>query len=169
MFEIEEGKVQLTGLNMRTEKHGDADKLAADLDFVWETGNGCLAMFAPSLRSCLYARADDLVNRADPNEETLTVLRFADMAPLRWMGQEIVGGELLFHTGIGAKSAVKFDEVHVHKYRLECKEGGTVSVRFQVQMHPEEAQMGKLAKFFSDKACVVSITPPPAPPGLGGD
>lgn len=159
-FEIEEGKVQLVGLNMRTEKHGEADKLAADLDFVWETGNGVLAMFAPSLRSCLYTRADDLVNQADHDPESLTVLRFGEMAPIRWEGQEIEGGELLFHTGVSAKSTVKFELVHVHKYRLECKEGGTVSVRFQVQLHPEEVQMGRLAKFFSDKACVVSVVPP---------
>lgn len=164
MFEIEEGKVALRGFNMRTEKHGDVDVLAADLDFTWETGNGCLAMFAPALRSCLYAKADDLVNRADPNEETATVLRFPDLAPLKWTSGEIVGATLLFHTGVSAKSNVSFDDCHVHKYRLECKEGGTVVVGFQVQMRPKEAEMGKLAKFFSDRQCVVSVKPP-EPPG----
>lgn len=160
MFEVEEGKVKLTGMNTRTEIHGEELKIAVDLDFKWETGNGCLALFAPALRSCLYAREEDLVTAADPNEENLRTLRFAPLGVLRWDAGDLVGGGLRFHYGTTEKSHVVFDDVNVGKYKLECKEGGTVLVSFQVQVHPNEKQVGQLANLLQIRECTITVTPP---------
>lgn len=171
MFEIEEGKVKLSNMNTRVELHGEESRSAVDLDFKWETGNGCMALFAPSLRSCLYQAAEpDLVDRADPTGENMRSLRFAPLGVIRWGAGELVGGELTFHVGVDSKrSNVVFPDVAVGKYKLEPKEGGTVVVYFQVQVHPTEVQMGKLMKFLTDKDCTISVAPPEAPADLKGD
>lgn len=165
MFEVVDGKVQLVHINVRLEKHGEEEVLANDLNFVWETNNGALAMFAPDLRSAMYKRADGAQQELVDDPEHLVALRFPGMAPIKWTLGELIGGELCFHTGV--KSLVKIDIIKAHKYRLECKEGGTVVISFQVQCRPTEQQSGKLSKFLTDKHCTVSVTPPDAPTDLG--
>lgn len=165
MFCINEGKVQLVHKNERMEKHGDEYILACDLNFVWETNNGCLAMFAPDLRSAMYKRADDRQGELDPDPDHLVSLKFPGMAPFKWSTGEILGGELVFHTGL--KSLVKIESTKLHRYKLECKEGGTVVVSFQVQCRPSEQQSGKLSKFLTDKHCVVTFTPAGGSGGSG--
>lgn len=160
MFEISEGNVELVHKNERLEKHGDEDVLACDLNFVWETNNGMLALFAPDLRSAMYKRGDDVQAELVPDPDHLTSLRFPAMAPFKWGSGDVIGGALTFHTGVSAKSNIKLDDVKVCKYRIECKEGGTVVIGFQVQCRPSEQQSGKLSKFLTDKQCIVSIVPP---------
>jgi hypothetical protein len=100
MFEIAEGKVQLTNKNERIEKHGEEDVLACDLSFSWETDNGCLAMFAPDLKAALYRKADERQGELPETKDAahVTALRFPSMAPFKWMGGDLLGGELCFHT-----------------------------------------------------------------------
>lgn len=161
MFEVEEGKVKLMGMNTRTEMHGEELRVAVDLNFKWETGNGCLALFAPALRSCLYQRdTPDLVDPVDPNEESLRSLRFAPLGVLKWDAGELVGAGLRFHYGTSEKSHIVFDDVNVAKYHLECKEGGTVIVSFQAQVRPNEKQVGQLANLLQIRDVVISVTPP---------
>lgn len=162
MFEVVEAAVTLTHKNDRLEKHGEESVLAVDLDFSWETTNGMLAMFAPDLRSCMYKRQDSSQLELDPDPDHLTALRFPGLAPLKWSGNEVIGGELTFHFGV--KSKVDLPATKVHKYRIECKEGGTVVIGFQVQTHPTETQAGKLSKFLQDGGCTVSVTPPSGGP-----
>ena len=122
-------------------------------------------MFAPDLRSAMYKRADDVQQDLVADPEHLVALRFPGMAPFKWTLGELIGGELCFHTGV--KSLVKIEMTKVHRYRIECKEGGTVVISFQVQCRPSEQQSGKLSKFLTDKHCTVSVTPPEAPADLG--
>jgi len=170
MFEIAEGKVQLIHKNERLEKHGDEDVLACDLNFSWETGNGCLAMFAPDLRSMFYKRLDDAQQELDPDPEHLTALRFPGLGKsgvVGWELGELTGGTLTFHVGVKTKFEIPMQKLA--KFKLEPKEGGTVVVYFQVQCHPNEQQSGKLSKFYADKHCIITITPPPIPSDLAGE
>lgn len=166
MFEMTEANVDLVHKNERKEKHGEEEVLACDLNFKWETSNGVLAMFAPELRHSLYKKPGDgqaeLPGTDDPDH--LTALRFPAMAPIKWMAGDLTGGLLTFHTGV--KSLVKIDITRLHKFKLEPKEGGTVVVYFQVQCRPNEQQSGKLSKFYTDGACTITVTPPPAPEDL---
>lgn len=167
MFEITEGKVQLVHKNERLEKHGDEEVLACDLNFLWETSNGSLALFDPVLRSMLYKRADDAQMEISPDPEHLTALRFPALAPIKWMAGEVSGGKLVFFTGV--KSRFEVDCIKLGKFKIEAKEGGTVEIGFQIQCRPNEQQSGKLSKFYADKHCLVTFTPPPAPDDLAGE
>ena len=162
VFEISEANVVLTHMNNRLEKHGEEEVLAVDLDFEWETSNACLAMFSPSLRAALYGRPEGAQLELDPDPDHLVSLRFPALAPLKWSGGELTGAQITFHCGVTPKSHIHLDAQKVHKYRLECKEGGTVVVRFQVQCRPTEGQAGKFTKLLTDKQVVLSVAPPDA-------
>lgn len=168
MFEVVEANCTLVHKNDRLEKHGEESVLACDLNFEWETTNGMLSMFAPDLRSCLYKRQDSAQMELEPDPEHVTALRFPGMGVIKWGLGELVGAELTFHYGL--KSKLELDAKKVHKYRIECKEGGAVVIGFQVQCHPTEQQAGKLSKFLQDGMVVVSVTPPAAGDGdVGND
>lgn len=160
-FELTEAACELVHMNTRIEKHGDEDKLAIDLDLRYETNNAALAMFSPTLRSCLYEKAPDLLADADKTD-SLTKLRnpALNSGKFGWGMGELVGATLTVHSGIDSKSNVEFDETKVGKYKLECKEGGTVVVHFQAQVYPSEKQTGFLAKALQNKICTVSVVPP---------
>ena len=166
MFEMTEANVELVHKVERKEKHWEEEVLACDLNFKWETSNGVLAMFAPELRHSLYKKPSDgqaeLPGTDDPDH--LTALRFPAMAPIKWLAGDLTGGLLTFHTGV--KSMVKIDITRLHKFKLDPKEGGTVVVYFQIQCRPNEQQSGKLSKFYTDGACTITVTPPPAPGDL---
>lgn len=159
-FECIEANAELIHKNDRIEKHGEESVLACDLSFVWETDNGCLAMFHPSLKSALYGKGDNPQLEIEPDPAHMTALRFPQLQPLKWGGGDLVGGELTFHYGTGGKSNVELDIVKLGKFRLECKEGGTVAVHFQVAVRPTEAQAGKLSRFLNDGMCMISVEPP---------
>ena len=169
-FALEEQNASLVHKNERVEKHGDEDKIACDIDFEMEVANTALAMFAPSLRSCLYQKDQgpqaDLPGTESPDHTPS--LRFPALGKLKWAAGDLTGAELRFH-GMDNKSDVVFDSAKVGKYRFECKEGGTVVIGFQAQVYPNEKQSGRLSKFLQDKVCQITVTPAPPPADLGAE
>lgn len=163
-FELTEADCELRHKNDRIEKHGEEDVLAVDLNFAYETNNAVLALFAPALRSNLYMADDDVSQEKlikDPDH--LTKLRNPALnggKAYPWGAGELTGADIKFHHGIGGKSDVAFGEAKVGKYKLECKEGGTVVVHFQVQIKPSDKEMAFLSAVLRNKICTLSVTPP---------
>ncbi len=164
IFSLEEQNASLTSKSDRIEHHGEEKRLACDLDLSIEVANTALAMFKPSLRSCLYQKDQgaqvELPGTEDPTHTPS--LRFPELGTMKWDGGELIGAELRFH-GVNKKSDVVFDETKIHKYKIQCKEGGTVIISFQAQVRPDEHQAGRLSKFLQDKVCQITVIPPPAP------
>ena len=144
-----EKKALLCNVNPRSEVHGAEREPAADLKIRVDCENHLLAEFAPSLRSFLYFKDEaadkdgrnDLADQANdaPN------LRFPALeAPLRW-SEEMQNATLTVHHGIGGKSDLVLKDVKVNAFSIEPREGGTVSLTFRVQCHPDERTLGKLA------------------------
>ena len=158
MFEAIEANMSLMHKNERIEKHGEEQILACDLRLEWETGNGVLAMFDPALRSALY-RKDEDQGELIVDVDHLTVLKFAGLPSLKWVLGELVGAEVTFHAAV-SKNDLVLEGCKVHKFRIDCKDGGTVVISFQVQAHPTELQSGKLSRILTDKLCQVSVIPP---------
>ena len=164
VFELAEANAVLTNINVRLEKHGDEEVLASDLSFQYEMANTGLAMFAPALRSAVYQRPQGAQQEIEVDADYMPSLRFPALSALKWGAGELVGAEVRFHYGTTEKSHVVFEGAKVGKYRMECKEGGTVLLSFQAQVHPNEKQSGQLSKLLVDKSCIISITPPKADP-----
>ena len=161
VFELTEANVLLVHKNERLEKHGEEDRLACNLNFQYEMANTGLAMFAPALRSCLYQKPQGAQQEIDVDADYMPSLRFPALSVLKWGSGDLVGPELRFHYGTTEKSHIVFEAgVKVGKYRMECKEGGTVLLSFHAQVYPNEKQSGQLSKILLDKSCIISITPP---------
>lgn len=160
VFEIEEGQCVLGHKSERLEKHGNEDVLAGDLQFEFKTDNGILACFAPSLKSALYEKAGaqgELVEDVDH----MTHLRFPGMGVIKWTGADLEGASVTVHAATGKKGEIVLSGCKVNKLRLEPQEGGTVIVRFRVQVSPlDEGVSGKLSKVYANKICTLSVTPP---------
>ncbi len=164
-FELNEAACELHHKNDRIEKHGEEDVLAVDLNFTYETNNGVLAMFSPSLRHCLYMAAAAPDNSLPLDDQNMSALRNPALnggKAFPWSVGELVGAEMRFHHGIGGKSDQVFAESKIGKYKLECREGGTVIVHFQAQITPTDKEMAFLSAALRNKICTLSIIPPAA-------
>lgn len=155
MFDLSKKACFLAHCNGRHEKHGEDDVLACDLKFKGDFDGGILAEFHPTLRSLMYAKHEggDL---ADQGSDTPTQLRFTNLVqPLKFTN-EIVGATVTLEYGL---KPIVFDTANVNEFKVECNEGGTVTVTFRVQVRPTEEQLAKLFALL-DTSVPVTITPP---------
>ena len=146
---FEKKKVMLCDVNPRSEVHGAEREPACDLKFRIDCESGVLSEFAPTLKSFLYFKdeskdvdgTNDLADQASdaPN------LRFPSLVqPIKW-DSEMLNATLTVHHGIGGKSDIVLQDVKINAFSIEAREGGTVSLTFRVQCHPDEKALGKLA------------------------
>jgi hypothetical protein len=160
LFALTEANVRLVHKNERLEKHGEEDRLAADLNFQYDTDNGVLAYFNPSLRSAFYQASTgpqvELPGTSGP--EHLTELKFPEIGMVKWSSGVLIGASLTFHYGV--KSRLVLGDARVHKFKFELMAGGTVRLHFQAQVHPGEVESGKLSRMLVDQLCVLTVTPP---------
>ncbi len=167
MIELNEIDVRLIHKNDRLEKHGDDDVLACDLEFTWETNNDQLALFDPTLRADLYAADPNLDRKKGgeiPGVETsLTLLKHPQVSVYKWDGHEIVGGKFMIH-GIVSGKDMEFGLANINKWRIEPMQGGTVIIKFRVQVIPEKKQRGQLMDLLETGTASVSVIPPEPTP-----
>ncbi len=148
-IEFSRQKAFLENVNARSELHGEERTPAGDIKISVEVHNNTLAHFHPSLKSALYfndsARPKDLAEQGlEERPDHLPHLRMPNLeAPLKWR-DEMTGGTLTVHYGIGGQSDLVFQDVRVNNFQLTPKEGGTVEISMRIQAHPDEAQFGKL-------------------------
>jgi len=154
-FTLERAKVRLMHKNDRLEKHGDEDVLACDLDFQYDTSNAVLGQFNPDLRTALYKRPDSPQGELVEDSDHLSALRIPELGLLKLSGKR--KGEIVI--GSGGKKNLTFAEATLTKFRVDCKDGGTVVVHFQAQVRPDETQSGRLSSLLQDKYCVITLKP----------
>lgn len=165
VFELTETKASLNHINPRNELHGEEKKLACDLSFLVECANTSLAMFSPVLRSSFYARDDGQGSLVD-DADYMPVLKLPAIDSFKWKAGDLTGATIRFHYGTTEKSHIVLEDAKVGKFKITCREGGSVWIEFQAAVYPTEQQFGKLSKIIQDTVCVISVTPPPAPDDL---
>lgn len=152
-FEIKDySPVKFTNFNARTEKHGAESVPAADLTFTMDAPNSVLNYFHKGLLEALYAPAPADAEGEQPEFEEvepvtdLPLLKFPDLSPQK-LDRKFAGYGLSIDYGLGDESCIEIDGCEVGKFTLDPKEGGTVTVKFQVQLQAglTEQIMGKLA------------------------
>lgn len=154
MFSLLKQNVKLSSFNPRAELHGTETHPAADLTIDANIPNTLLLEFHESLKSLLYMKDAQV----DIDEDHMTALRMPKMGTFPYE-EEIVGATFTIHHGISAKSDLKMAGCMVNNFKLSAQEGGTVAVKFRVQCHPDEKQMGRLAMMIGTKI-EVTIEPP---------
>lgn len=159
MFSLTNQKLKLNNINVRAEKHGDENKLAADLKLSMKVSNDVLVHFHPSLRSFLFKEGDAAQSELPiDDEKRLTSLRFPNMGSIS-LSDEMAGYEFKLHYGIGGKSDIKLLDCQVDKFRFTPQEGGTVEASFRVIVHPQAAELGRMCELIQDDI-TITLTPP---------
>lgn len=164
---------RLTHVNTRIEKHGEDEVLAYDLDFAWDTVNDVLDLFSSGLKRSLYAKDEETLQKKGAelfeDDGHLTALRHPQIDVLKLTGSEIIGGTFTFHKAVtGPRGDIVFGDVKVAKWRVEAKSGGSVTVRFRVQVNPDKKHRGDLMDLYEQGTVNVSVEPPkPSDAGTG--
>lgn len=147
-IEFKDRKMLLANVNVRSEVHGEDREPAGDLKFECDVENAMLDSFHPDLKGLLYyfdaSRERDLADQGKTGVGFVPDLRLPHLeVPLKW-DEEMLGAKCRVRVP-GAKSDVGLDPVRVNNWTIEPREGGTCSITFRVQGHPDEKTFGKLA------------------------
>lgn len=167
-FEIEtHTTVRLSNINPRMEKHGPESVPAVDMNFVMDAPNDVLSYFDGGLLGALYTARTE----AQPKQEeidglesvsNLPNLRFPKMAPIKWDCRG-AGYTLDIDYGLGAAAGcnIQLDACEVGKFVIDCKEGGTVELKFQVQVSTglTERIIGKLSMMIGQNISIMLLAP----------
>lgn len=161
-FSLSNHKAVLSHVNVRSEMIGDEPTPACDLKIRIDAPNDILASFDPHLRDALYffdasAGRADLVDQGragDPGYKPH--LRFPHLAtPLRWELGVVDPCDVVVSVG---NVAVRVTDCRVNNFQITPLEGGTVTIDFRVQTHPDAQALGTMGTWVQ-KEIDVSVTP----------
>lgn len=165
-FEIEDfASVKLNSANFRSQLHGEEHVPAVDLGFTMDAPNTILSFFDGFLLSSLYycSAASSGQTVIDGVAQVLPNLRFPKLStPLKWEDSG-KGYFLEIDYGLGPdESNIELDLCTVGEFRITPKEGGTVELKFRVQVSGSpltEKVCGKLASLIQQEVRI-TLTPP---------
>jgi hypothetical protein len=167
-YEIEDfAPVKLNSASFRSELHGEAHVPAVDLSFTQDVPNTALSYFDGSLLSALYycSAASSGQKIIDGVDQVLPNLRFPKLGlPLKW-DDSGKGYYLEIDYGLGPdESNIELDLCTVGEFRITPKEGGTVELKYRVQVSGSpltEKVCGKLASLIQQEM-KIKLSPPQA-------
>lgn len=158
MFSLQQAKVVLEHINVRTERHGDEKEPAADLKIRMNTGNEILSEFHPTLRSMAY-KSDEGQTEIEGVEPAFSVRRFGDLIERLRLKYELVGADVSIEFGTGnAASNIDMQTVDVNGFNVELMEGGSVVTMFRVQCRPSGEQIKRLYELLGHEI-TMTVTP----------
>lgn len=159
MFHLNNERVKLVHLNIRTEKHGEDDVRAVDLKFERVGSSAILDEILPGIRPALY-RGGHAGEQVDAFNGELTTLAFPDLEmPLKISG-EWPGYVASIVTGFDEDDALVLTG-EFKKSRVEAVAGGSAKHEFTLSTYPEDHDIAKLAAALGHE---VELTlAPPAP------
>lgn len=162
MFEIAtKQQVKLIKVSTPMENHGKDFKLACVLTIEAAFSNKQLDQFATGLRDSLYRMATD-ADGADlvTDLEAPSVLKYPKMSPFSY-DMEGTGYTLLVDYGLGGASDIELIDAKVDSFAISPLEGGTVAIKFNVAVHPEALDVGRLCEM-QKRDIDITLTAPAA-------
>ncbi len=142
-FAYERQLTKVVHMNVRTEKHGDQDVTAVDLNLRYTSTNNSLAMLSSTLKSSLYEK-DDSNGEVDPDADHLTLLKNPKMGRIKW-DEKYENARFVFHVGATGREDVVSTEATAGKIVIDAKQGGTVVYEYQVSLYPSDKDLAKMA------------------------
>lgn len=136
--------IKLEHLNVRVEKHGEADATAVDLKLEYVTGNKVLDQFHPDLREALYASEQGKSKRLPGIEQTLPIRVFTALQPLHW-NEEAPSRKLIIRFGINGSTDLILPAATADHFVIQPLDGGSVALTFRVRACcDDERVLGRL-------------------------
>lgn len=135
-------KMLLANVNARSERQGAELEPACDLKLEADLSNEILSEFHPALKSLLYFYDESIEHDLADKGTAAPDLRLPNLVtPLKWE-EQILGASISIMAP--GKATIQLSPVKVNNFSIEPRQGGTISLSFRVQAHPDEAAMGKL-------------------------
>ena len=160
MFVLTKVTATVAHLNTRLEKHGEEDVLAADIKFTTDVPNTFLDKLSPGLLVSLYRHEGETPGeQLGIDSEHRPVLRYPQIDAIKWDGK-IEAAEVVLHGKNKAENTVL--EANVTKLHLVCKEGGTVTATFLLQMLVDSTLVAQWSELLG-KSVKLSVIPPLGP------
>ncbi|HEY8606597.1 MAG TPA: hypothetical protein VIM12_05725 [Noviherbaspirillum sp.] len=166
-FDLDKQLVKIVNINSRTEKHGDDNVLAIDLQIEARMPNDSLSMFSSTLKTALYFKDESVQGDLVDDKTHAPNLRNPLLGPLKW-GAELEHMQLRVHHGVRGEDDIVFSESKINKFKFICQEGGTVVIAFRAQVHPTEKDAAKLLTLIQSEVHV-SVISEISEEGLQGD
>lgn len=165
-FTLSRQTAKVAHLNVREEKHGEEPVAAVDVKITADVSNDFLSGLSPTLKWSLYDKpAEQDLAEQGGTVGHMPVLRYPKLSSLDWD----CGKQEVIVTLHGPK---KKDDVVLQGpakgLRLDCKDGGTVAITFQVQINPLPELMGTLTGLLG-RQVKVSVRAGEAPEPSGED
>lgn len=152
-------RAKVVSVNGRQELHGEEHRLACDIGIEVNQPNRVLDKLDTRLLETFYWK-----NPAGAHQEELEVVeRITDYPnlcfehlglPVKWL-EKFEDGLFILHHGEDEALDLRLREVKVNEIRITPKEGGTTTLGFRVQGHPDE---GDLARLFTVLQSEVTVT-----------
>ena len=158
MFELEKASSFISSFNPRAEKHGEDNKLAADIKVELQLHNSALDSFHKDLRPALFRKPAKGEQQDLIDKDAMTAVKFPRLGAISW-DEEFTGYEIEIGIGLGLSEPLFMADVTVKKFRFEPLEGGSVSVTFSVICHPDAEEAGLLCGLIQSDV-ELTLTPP---------
>lgn len=157
MFDLDHQLIKITNINTRTEKHGDDNVLALDLQIEARMPNEALSMFSSTLKNAIYFKDESIQGDLVDDKTHAPNLRNPLLGPLKW-GAEMEHMQVRIHHGVRDEDDIVFSEAKINKFKFICQEGGTVVIAFRAQVHPTEKDAAKLLTLIQSEVHVSVIS-----------
>lgn len=159
-FTLSDNLATLAHVNIRSEMIGEQQVPACDLKFRINLPNDALAAFDPALKDALYhydPSAGDLADHGRAGDpEYKPHLRFPNLStPIRWAVGVVDSCDVRVSLGAGSVALL---DCRVNNFALEPLDGGTVTIEFRVQCHPDAHGIGVLGTWVQNDV-QVTVTP----------
>jgi len=158
MFELQNANAKISSFNPRAEKHGDDNKLAADIGIEVALGNEILEHFDSYLCGALFRAVRTGEQQELIEGARLTAVRFPRIGAVRW-DEEYTGYELKIGNELGLSDPLHLVDVTVRKFSFAAIEGGSVAVKFSLICHPDRGEAGELCSLIQEQVSLTLIPP----------
>lgn len=146
MFEFDSQPISIKKVSLPMEKHGQEDKLGTVLTCIGVFSNSVLSKFGAGLRDSLYRLPTEEENADLATDMTEPcMLRHPRMSPFEW-DYESEGYTAVIDHGSGGESDIKLTECKVKKILIEPLDKGLVRIKFNINCHPDDRDIGALGK-----------------------
>lgn len=170
MFSLEKHTVKITHASLTAENHGkDSHATGMTLKFKSNIDAGLLDSFDKNLRPMMFRKQEtgDQLDIEHPNEG-LVAVKFPRLAPLvlldEYPGYEAEVGAI----GLGLTDPIQIVDATLKGVSFRALEGGSVELIASLYFHPDEDEVGPLARLMKEEA-ELTLTPPSAQKAANDD
>lgn len=161
MFSLDKHTVKITHASLTAENHGkDSHSTGMTLKFKANIDAGLLDAFDKNLRKTMFRKqsAGDQLD-IERSNEGLVAVKFPKLSPFGWQ-EEFPGYEAeIGAMGLGLSEPIQIIDATLKGLTFRALEGGSVELVGALYFHPDEDEVGPLARLMKEDA-ELTLTPP---------